>query len=49
MIDPNLALAYGSRGYSYAVLGDSKKAMQDARKACELGSCDLLQYMGKQR
>ena len=44
-LDPNDADAYVNRGASYALLNDLKKATRDARKACELGDCDLLQKL----
>jgi tetratricopeptide (TPR) repeat protein len=48
-IDPNLVQAYYNRGVAYAELGDYKSATKDARKACELGACDLLQLMTKEK
>ncbi|MDR0665187.1 MAG: tetratricopeptide repeat protein [Helicobacteraceae bacterium] len=44
-IDPNYADAYNNRGVAYVNLGDLKSATKDARKACELGACQLLQIM----
>jgi Flp pilus assembly protein TadD len=44
-IDPNNASVYGLRGVSYDRLRDYKKASKDARKACDLGDCRLLNVM----
>jgi tetratricopeptide (TPR) repeat protein len=49
-LSPNHAIAviaYGFRGNAYENMGDLKSATKDARKACELGDCDLLQTMAK--
>ncbi|GHS86336.1 hypothetical protein FACS189487_00420 [Campylobacterota bacterium] len=43
--DPHDAESYYNRGVLYGELGDYLKATQDARKACELGSCGLMQEL----
>jgi Flp pilus assembly protein TadD len=48
-LDPKDANAYFGRGLAYDSLGDYKSATKDARKACELGECDLLQILGKNK
>jgi tetratricopeptide (TPR) repeat protein len=48
-IDPNYALAYVFRGNAYDKLGDYKSATKDARKACELGDCKALKYLGQNK
>lgn len=46
--NPEYALAYRSRGYAFLSKGDSSLGCSDARKACELGDCNLWQmYEGK--
>ncbi|MDR2152295.1 MAG: tetratricopeptide repeat protein, partial [Helicobacteraceae bacterium] len=44
-IDPNYANAYNNRAAAYTVLSDLKSAAKDAKKACELGDCNGLQYL----
>jgi hypothetical protein len=46
---PNFISAYIKRGRSYAELGDYKSATRDARKACELGVCELLAELEKKQ
>ncbi|MDR0665620.1 MAG: tetratricopeptide repeat protein [Helicobacteraceae bacterium] len=46
-INPNLPYLYNNRGDAYYNMGDYKAAAKDARKACELGSCDLLRQIEK--
>ncbi|GHV59522.1 hypothetical protein FACS1894103_3060 [Campylobacterota bacterium] len=46
-INPSDAKTYNNRGVSYAKLRNFRQATQDARKACELGNCGLLQLLGK--
>jgi tetratricopeptide (TPR) repeat protein len=48
-IDPKDAKAYNNRGAVYYNLGDYKSATKDARKACELGNCELLGALGKDK
>jgi tetratricopeptide (TPR) repeat protein len=48
-LNPNYADAYGNRGNVYALLNDLKSATKDARIACELGNCNLLQLMAKNK
>ncbi|GHV04041.1 hypothetical protein AGMMS50229_04560 [Campylobacterota bacterium] len=43
--NPNYAWAYDGRGNSYLSLGDTKKAIEDAKRACDLGECELLQFL----
>ncbi|GHS84893.1 hypothetical protein FACS1894103_6030 [Campylobacterota bacterium] len=43
--EPNYAWAYDGRGNSYLELGDRVKAEKDARKACDLSECELLQFL----
>ncbi|GHV06923.1 hypothetical protein AGMMS50229_12670 [Campylobacterota bacterium] len=45
-IDPNHADAYNNRGNSYGKLYNYKKATKDARKACDLGNCKVLKWLG---
>lgn len=40
-IQPNNLGIIINRGVSYSHLGDYKNATKDARKACELGDCEL--------
>jgi tetratricopeptide (TPR) repeat protein len=44
-IDPNYGMAYNNRGLAYLDADDRENAAKDARKACELGDCNLLQSM----
>ncbi|MDR2151504.1 MAG: tetratricopeptide repeat protein [Helicobacteraceae bacterium] len=46
--NPEYAEAYSRRSASYAKLGDYKTATKDARKACELGACKLLEELEKE-
>jgi tetratricopeptide (TPR) repeat protein len=41
------AYTYMYRAAAYDMLGDYKSATKDARKACELGYCSVLEYLGK--
>jgi tetratricopeptide (TPR) repeat protein len=42
-IKPDLAEAYNNRGFFYLTHGDKISGCYDARKACELGNCKLLE------
>jgi hypothetical protein len=42
-IKPNLAVTYINRGTVYLNQGDNISGCRDARKACELGNCKLLE------
>jgi hypothetical protein len=42
-IKPGYALAYTNRGFVYLTHGDKISGCRDARKACELGNCKLLE------
>jgi len=42
--NPNYALAYYSRGLAYILQGNYKNACLDARKLCELGNCQMLEF-----
>ncbi|MDR2035026.1 MAG: tetratricopeptide repeat protein [Helicobacteraceae bacterium] len=44
-IDPNYIGAYNNRGLIYFNLTDYEKATQDAKKTCELGRCNALEYL----
>jgi Tfp pilus assembly protein PilF len=47
-INPHYVLAYYSRGLAYLLQGKNEPGCRDARKACALGRCELLeQYRGK--
>ncbi|GHV06101.1 hypothetical protein AGMMS50229_10300 [Campylobacterota bacterium] len=46
-IDPNHVDAYNNRGNSYGKLYNYKKATKDARKACDLGNCKVLKWLGE--
>ncbi|MDR2033066.1 MAG: tetratricopeptide repeat protein, partial [Helicobacteraceae bacterium] len=48
-IDPNDIMAYNNRAGAYALQENYKKATQDAKKACELGDCQGLQYLGEKK
>jgi Tfp pilus assembly protein PilF len=46
-INPNYVLAYCGRGLAYLLQGKNEPGCRDARKACELGRCELLEkYRG---
>ncbi|MDR1910895.1 MAG: hypothetical protein LBQ52_00920 [Helicobacteraceae bacterium] len=38
-----------NRAAAYALQENYKKATQDARKACALGNCDFLKYLGENK
>lgn len=42
-LNPNFYKAYHSRAVTYSKLGNIKQGCLDAQKACDLGSCSLLQ------
>ena len=42
-IKPGYAEAYYNRGFIYLKQGDNISGCRDARKACELGNCKLLE------
>lgn len=46
-IQPNNLGIIINRGVSYSHLGDYKNASMDARRACELGDCELLDMLKK--
>ena len=46
-LNPKHAAAYNNRGVLYALLGNYLLATKDARKACALGECKALEWMGK--
>jgi tetratricopeptide (TPR) repeat protein len=48
-IDSNNTGAYYNRGIAYVLLKDYKSATKDARKACELGECKLLELLDKEK
>jgi len=42
-LKPDYAMAYSNRGDAYLTQGDKESGCSDAQKACELGSCKLLE------
>jgi tetratricopeptide (TPR) repeat protein len=48
-LDPKYEDAYNNRGIAYAMLDDYKSSTKDVRKACELGDCDLLELLSKEK
>jgi Flp pilus assembly protein TadD len=46
-INPNLASAYNNRALSLFLKDDYRSAILDARKACSLGNCEALEFLGK--
>ncbi len=46
-LNPKYVDAYSNRGVSYDNLGRYLLSTKDARKACTLGNCKLLEKMGK--
>ncbi len=45
--NPNILEAYINRGWAYGLSGDYKSAMRDARTACRLGDCGVVQDMAQ--
>jgi tetratricopeptide (TPR) repeat protein len=46
-LNPNILEAYYNRGWAYGLSGDYKSAMMDARTACRLGDCSVVQDMAQ--
>ena len=40
------AEAYNNRAWSLALKNDYRSATRDARKACSLGECKMLEWLG---
>ena len=40
-------MAYNNRALSLALQNDYRNATRDARKACSLGECRALEFLGK--
>jgi len=48
-LNPNFSNSYHNRGILYLVaMNNLKSAIEDARKACSLGDCNLFNFMEKQ-
>lgn len=45
-LNPNYAEAYNNRAWSLALKNDYRSATRDARKACSLGECKMLEWLG---
>ena len=46
-LNPNDADAYNNRAVRLALKKDYRNAMRDARKACSLGDCKVLEFLGQ--
>ena len=46
-INPRDAEAYNHRSLIYAKQGDYRRATADARQACNLGICDVIEWLNK--
>ena len=46
-LNPNYSNAYNNRALSLALQNDYLNATRDARKACSLGDCKALEFLGK--
>ena len=42
---PDDAIAFNNRGVAYAALGQYDRAIRDAKRACSLGSCRILEFL----
>lgn len=44
-LNPGFVAAYNNRAITHAIAGNLKEASDDARRACDLNSCNVLNYL----